>query len=52
MRKGLGTEKKRDREVAKQEWRLEKERRKKERLLIKGGEPDPFRALGGCRVGK
>jgi hypothetical protein len=35
MHTGLGTEKKRDREAARQAWREEKQRRKQERLLIK-----------------
>jgi hypothetical protein len=41
MRMGFGSEKKRDREMAKQEWRAEKARRKSERQLIKSADDDP-----------
>jgi hypothetical protein len=41
MRMGFGSERKRDREMAKQEWRAEKERRKIERQLIKSADDDP-----------
>jgi hypothetical protein len=38
---GFGSERKRDREMAKQEWRAEKARRKTERQLIKSADDDP-----------
>lgn len=41
MRMGFGSEKKRDREMAKREWKAEKERRKIERQLIKSADDDP-----------
>ena len=37
-RKGLGTEKKRDREIRKQERRREKEQRKQDRIFIRQAE--------------
>jgi hypothetical protein len=41
MRMGFGSERKRDREMAKREWREEKLRRKSERQLIKSADDDP-----------